>query len=61
MKAGPVLAIIGVVIALFALANHFVIHAMSGTQHIDLYLGVLGVVVLLAGVVMSMTGRKAAA
>ena len=61
MKAGPVLLVIGIIIVVFGVLNHFAIHAMSSTQHIDLYIGVLGVVVALAGVVMSMTGRNKAA
>ena len=60
MKAGPVIAIIGIVIVLFALLNHFALNIGRSTQHIDIYIGVLGAVVLVAGAVMSMTGRKAA-
>jgi hypothetical protein len=60
VRAGTLLVVIGVIVVLFAVINHFALHAMSSTNHIDLYIGVLGVVVAVAGVVMSMTGRKAA-
>ncbi len=61
MKAGTALVVIGVIIVLFAVLNHFALGIARGTQHIDIYIGVLGVVVAAAGLVMSMTGRNKAA
>jgi hypothetical protein len=61
MKPGPLLAVIGVIIIVLGVLNHYALHIMSSTQHIDVYIAVLGVVVALAGIVMAMTGRNKAA
>lgn len=57
---GTILAIIGVIAILFALLNHFALKAINIT-HGDIYIGIIGVVLLAIGAFMSMSGRKAAA
>lgn len=58
---GTILAVIGVIAIILALVNHFVTNFLGSISHGTIYIGVLGVVLLVIGVVLSMTGRKAAA
>lgn len=57
---GTVLAIIGVIVILFALANHFALKLLTLT-HGDIYIGIIGIVLLAIGAFMTMSGRKAVA
>jgi hypothetical protein len=58
---GTILVIVGVVVVVLALVDHFVAHFMGSIAHGSIILGVIGVVVALVGVFMSMQrGAKAA-
>ncbi len=63
MKAlGPILIVIGVIIGLVAVANYTVLkHSLFNAQHMDLIVGVIGAVVVVVGLILAMTGRRAAA
>jgi hypothetical protein len=61
MKAlGPILAVIGLIVGVVGLVNHFATHLVP-IAHGSTILGVVGAVVLIAGAAMMMMGRKAAA
>ena len=57
---GTILAIIGVVVLIVALVNHFVTKIVA-VSHSTTVLGVVGIIVLAIGVFMMMSRRKAAA
>ena len=57
-STGMIVAVIGLIIVVLAVANHFAHFMLNGTAHIDIYLGVVGLVVLALGAWMGM--RKAA-
>ncbi|MFI5274487.1 MAG: hypothetical protein ACHQ4H_15765 [Ktedonobacterales bacterium] len=65
MKAlGPIIAIIGIIVGLVAVANYTVLDykIFARGQHMDLIVGVVGAVLVIIGVVLAMMGgRKAAA
>jgi protein-S-isoprenylcysteine O-methyltransferase Ste14 len=56
---GTILAIIGVLVVILAAVNHFVKNFMGSASHMSLIIGVVGVVLLVIGVVMSMRPAKA--
>lgn len=58
---GTIIAIIGVIAIILALVNHFVTNFLGSATHGTIYIGVVGVVLLVIGVVLTMMGRKAAA
>lgn len=51
---GSIVAIIGVVLVVLALLDHFALHFLAGVQHGSVILGVIGVVVFLIGGFLSM-------
>jgi hypothetical protein len=53
-----IVAVIGLIIVVLAVANHFAHFMLNGTAHVDIYIGVVGLVVLALGAWMGM--RKAA-
>ena len=57
-STGLAVAVVGLIIVVVAVANHFAHFVFNGTQHIDIYIGVVGLVVLALGAWMGM--RKAA-
>jgi hypothetical protein len=57
-STGTIVAVVGVIIIIVAAINHFAHFLFDGTQHIDIYIGVVGLVVLAIGGFMAM--RKAA-
>ncbi len=57
-STGLIVAVIGVIILVVAGINHFAGFLLSGTQHIDIYIGAVGVVLVVVGLVLGM--RKAA-
>lgn len=56
-STGLIVAVVGVIIIIVGLANHFAHFLFNGTQHIDIYIGVVGLVIAVIGGVMAM--RKA--
>lgn len=61
MKAlGPVLAVIGILVGIFAVVNWKISKVIVGT-HMSLYIGIVGLVLLVIGVGLAMMGRRAAA
>jgi hypothetical protein len=57
-STGLIVAVLGVLIIIVGGINHFAHFVANGTQHIDIYIGVVGLVVAVIGVVLGM--RKAA-
>ena len=55
---GMIVAVIGLIIIVLAVANHFAHFMLNGTAHVDIYIGVVGLVVAALGAWMGM--RKAA-
>ena len=61
MKAlGPVLAVIGILVGIFAVVNSKVTKIIPGA-HVSLYIGIVGAVLLVIGVGLAMMGRSSAA
>jgi hypothetical protein len=61
MKAlGPVLAVIGIFVGIFAVVNCRISKIISST-HMSLYIGIVGLVLLVIGAGLAMMGRRAAA
>jgi hypothetical protein len=61
MKAlGPVLAVIGILVGIFAVVNWRISKIIIGT-HMSLYVGIVGLVLLVIGAGLAMMGRRAAA
>lgn len=58
---GTILAIIGVIGIILALVNHFVTNFLGSASHGTIYIGIAGVVLLVIGLILTMTGRRAAA
>lgn len=60
---GYVIAIIGIIIGLVAVANYTVLkHGLFNQQHMDLIVGIVGLVVLIIGIILAaMSGRSASA
>ena len=59
--AGIGLLIIGIIVGLAAVANHFALHILNG-NHYDTYIGVVGAVIAIIGIIMlAMGGRSNAA
>jgi hypothetical protein len=56
-STGLIIAVVGVVIIIVGGINHFAGFLFAGTQHIDIYIGAVGLVVAVIGVVLGM--RKA--
>jgi hypothetical protein len=57
---GLIVAIIGVVLVVLALLDHFAIHFLAHVSHGSIILGVIGVVVFLIGGFLSMQPRATA-
>ncbi|HEY7982552.1 MAG TPA: hypothetical protein VID73_00205 [Ktedonobacterales bacterium] len=57
-STGMIVAVLGIIVLIVAAANHFAHFFLTGTAHVDLYIGVVGLVVLLIGGFLAM--RKAA-
>ena len=55
-SVGIVLAIVGIVVLVVGLLNHFALHFTGNTAHASIIIGVVGVVLLIIGVVLSMMG-----
>ena len=60
-SVGIVLAIVGVIVLVVGLINHFAVHFLGSTSHASLIIGAIGGVLLVIGVVMSMMGGTKAA
>ncbi|HEY7835598.1 MAG TPA: hypothetical protein VIG30_18625 [Ktedonobacterales bacterium] len=59
--AGIGLVVIGIIIGLVAVANHFALHFLNG-NHYDTYIGIVGAVVAVIGIIMlAMGGRSSSA
>lgn len=56
-STGIIVAVVGVIIIVVGLINHSAHFLFNGTQHVDIYIGVVGLVVAVIGGVMAM--RKA--
>lgn len=58
---GIVVAIIGIIIGLVAVANYTVLkHGLFNAQHMDLIVGVVGLVVLIIGIILAAMGGRGA-
>jgi hypothetical protein len=55
---GVILAVVGLIVVVVAVINHFAHFLLTGTAHIDIYIGVVGLIVLAVGGYMAT--RKAA-
>jgi hypothetical protein len=53
-STGLIVAVVGVIVIIVGLANHFQHFLFNGTQHIDIYIGVVGLVLAVIGGVMAM-------
>jgi hypothetical protein len=61
MKAlGPILAVIGILVGIFAVVNSKGTKIIPGT-HLSIYIGIVGLVLLVIGAGLAMMGRRAAA
>jgi hypothetical protein len=61
MKAlGPVLAVIGIFVGIVAVVNWRISKIIIST-HMSLYIGIVGLVLLVIGAGLAMMGRRAAA
>jgi len=60
-SVGIVLAIVGVIVLVVGLINHFAVHFLGSISHASLIIGAIGGVLLVIGVVMSMMGGTKAA
>jgi hypothetical protein len=58
---GLILTIIGVLVLILAVVQHFTAFLGSSITHLSIYLGVVGAILLVVGVFMWMRGRSAAA
>jgi LPXTG-motif cell wall-anchored protein len=58
---GIILAILGALVAILALVNNRMTLFSTGIEHFNLYLAILGAVLLVVGVFMWFRGRSAAA
>ena len=59
--AGIGLLIIGIIVGLAAVVNHFALHILNGA-HYDTYIGIVGAVIAIIGIIMlAMGGRGSAA
>lgn len=58
---GGILAVIGIIVLILGVVNHFVKNFTGSTTHMSVILGVVGVVLLVIGVVLTMMPRKASA
>ena len=61
--AGIGLLVIGIIVGLVAVVNHFVNHfLLPSGQHYDTYIGIVGAVLAVVGIIMlAMGGRSSAA
>jgi len=60
-SVGIVLAVVGILVLVAGLINHFAVHFMGTTSHASLLIGVVGGVLLIIGVVLSMMRGNAKA
>ena len=58
---GTILAIIGIIVAIIGVANHFVALFAKGQAHTSLYIAVVGAVIFVIGLILLMMGRRTAA
>jgi hypothetical protein len=58
---GPILAILGALVVILAVVNNRMTLFGAGVQHLNLYLAILGAVLLVVGVFLWFRGRSAAA
>jgi|GEM_PF-5769872 hypothetical protein len=58
MKAGLILAIIGILAILFGIINHFGGMLKIGGSHGDLIIAIIGVVLFLIGAAIILAGRR---
>jgi hypothetical protein len=58
---GLILVIIGALLIILGVVQHFTLILGSSVVHLSLYLGIVGAIVLVVGVFMMMRGRSAAA
>jgi uncharacterized membrane protein YeaQ/YmgE (transglycosylase-associated protein family) len=58
---GLILTIVGALVAIFAVVNNRLTLFSPGVAHFNLYLGIVGAVLLVAGVFLVVRGRSAAA
>jgi hypothetical protein len=56
---GPILAVIGILVGIFAVVNSKVTKIIPGS-HVSLYIGIVGAVLLVIGVGLAMMGRSSA-
>jgi hypothetical protein len=58
---GLILAILGVLVLILAVVQHFTAFLGSSILHLSIYIGIVGAVLLVAGVFLMLRGRSAAA
>lgn len=58
---GRILTIIGVLLIILAVVQHFTAILGASILHLSIYIGVVGAILLVVGVFMMMRGRTAAA
>jgi hypothetical protein len=58
---GLILTIIGVLLIILGVVQHYTLILGSSIVHLSLYIGIVGAIVLVVGVFMMMRGRSAAA
>jgi hypothetical protein len=58
---GLILTIIGVLLVILAVVQHFTGLLGTGVTHLSIYIGVVGAIILVVGVFLMMRGRSAAA
>lgn len=60
-SVGIVLAVVGILVLVAGLINHFAVHFMGATSHASLLIGIVGGALLIIGVVLSMMRGNAKA
>ena len=58
---GLILAILGILVLILAVVQHFTAFLGASIAHLSIYLGVVGAILLVVGVFLWMRGRSAAA
>lgn len=60
--AGIGLLVVGIIVGLIAVVNKYAVHMIPTGSHYDLYIGIVGAVIAIIGLVMlAMGGRSSAA
>jgi hypothetical protein len=57
--AGPILAIVGILVIVLGLAQHFMGFLGTSIAHLSIYIGVVGVVLLIIGGYLTMSSMRA--